>query len=34
MTKVPEYWSKAKRYLSKKDKRMSNLIDRIHNEAN
>ena len=26
MTKVPEYWSKAKRYLSKKDKRMSKLI--------
>ena len=26
MTKVPEYWNKAKRYLSKKDKVMSKLI--------
>ena len=26
MTKVPKYWSKAKRYLSKKDNRMSRLI--------
>ena len=26
MTKVPKYWSKAKKYLSKKDKIMSNLI--------
>ena len=26
MTKVPKYWSKAKRYLSKKDKIMSKLI--------
>ena len=26
MTKVPKYWNKAKRYLSKKDKIMSKLI--------
>ena len=26
MTKVPKYWSKAKKYLSKKDKIMSRLI--------
>ena len=26
MTKVPKYWSKAKRYLSKKDKILSKLI--------
>jgi DNA-3-methyladenine glycosylase II len=26
MTKVPKYWIKAKKYLSKKDKRMSKLI--------
>jgi DNA-3-methyladenine glycosylase II len=26
MTKVPKYWSKAKKYLSKKDKKMSKLI--------
>ena len=26
MTSVPKYWSKAKRYLSKKDKTMSRLI--------
>ena len=26
MTKVPRYWSKAKRFLSKKDKKMSKLI--------
>ena len=26
MTKIPKYWSKAKIYLSKKDKIMSNLI--------
>ena len=26
MTKVPKYWNKAKRYLSKKDKTISNLI--------
>ena len=26
MTKVPRYWSKAKKYLSKKDKEMSKLI--------
>ena len=26
MTKVPKYWNKAKKYLSKKDKRMSKLI--------
>ena len=27
MTKVPKYWSRAKRHLSKKDKIMSKLID-------
>ncbi len=26
MTKYPKYWNKAKKYLSKKDKRMSKLI--------
>ena len=26
MTKVPKYWNKAKRYLSKKDKVMKKLI--------
>ena len=26
MTKVPRYWSKAKKYLSKKDKKMAKLI--------
>ena len=26
MTKVPKYWKKAKKFLSKKDKRMSKLI--------
>ena len=26
MTKVPKYWKKAKKYLSKRDKRMSQLI--------
>ena len=26
MTKVPKYWNKAKKYLSKKDKTMSKLI--------
>ena len=26
MTKVPRYWSKAKKYLSKKDKKMLKLI--------
>ncbi len=26
MTKVPKYWNKAKKFLSKKDKRMSKLI--------
>ena len=26
MTKVPKYWNKAKKYLSKKDKIMSKLI--------
>ena len=28
MTNVPKYWNKAKKYLSKKDKVMSNLIKR------
>ena len=26
MTKVPKYWNKAKKYLSKKDQTLSNLI--------
>ena len=26
MTKAPEYWNKAKKYLSKKDLRMAKLI--------
>ena len=26
MTKVPKYWNKAKKYLSKKDKIISKLI--------
>jgi len=26
MTKVPKYWNKAKKYLSKKDKILSSLI--------
>ena len=26
MTKIPKYWSKAKRYLSKKDKVIAELI--------
>ena len=26
MTKIPKYWTKAKKYLSKKDKKMSKLI--------
>jgi DNA-3-methyladenine glycosylase II len=26
MTKIPKYWTKAKRYLSKKDKKMAKLI--------
>ena len=28
MTKIPKYWNKAKKYLSKKDRIMSNLIDK------
>ena len=28
MTKIPKYWNTAKRYLSKKDKRMADLIKR------
>ena len=28
MTNVPKYWNKAKKYLSKKDKVMANLIKR------
>ena len=28
MTKIPNYWNKAKKYLSKKDRIMSNLIDK------
>ena len=30
MTKGPKYWNKAKKYLSKKDKRMSKLIKDYH----
>ena len=30
MTKVPKYWNTAKKYLSKKDKVMSNLIKNYH----
>ena len=26
MTRIPKYWTKAKKYLSKKDKTMSKLI--------
>ena len=26
MTKIPKYWNKAKKYLSKKDKTLSKLI--------
>ena len=26
MTRIPKYWTKAKKYLSKKDKKMSKLI--------
>ena len=33
MTKVPKYWSKAKKYLSKKDKIMSNLIKNYENPS-
>ena len=28
MTKIPNYWNKAKKYLSKKDRIMLNLIDK------
>ena len=28
MTKIPNYWNKAKKYLSKKDRIMSNLINK------
>ena len=28
MTKIPKYWNKAKKYLSRKDKIMSNLINK------
>ena len=28
MTKIPKYWNKAKKYLSKKDRIMSNLINK------
>ena len=28
MTRVPKYWNKAKKYLSKKDKILSKLIKR------
>ncbi len=33
MTKVPKYWNKAKRYLSKKDKRMSKLIKKYQSPS-
>ena len=26
MTRIPKYWTKAKKYLSKKDKKMAKLI--------
>ena len=33
MTKVPKYWNTAKKYLSKKDKVMSNLIKNYHDPS-
>ena len=35
MTKVPKYWNKAKKYLSRKDKIMSNLINnyKVHQKS-
>ena len=33
MTKVPHYWNKAKKYLSKKDKVMANLIRSYHSPS-
>jgi DNA-3-methyladenine glycosylase II len=33
MTKIPKYWNKAKRYLSKKDKTMSKLIKSYQNPS-
>ena len=33
MTKIPKYWSKAKIYLSKKDRTMSNLIRRYQSPS-
>ena len=33
MTKVPNYWNKAKKYLSKKDKVMANLIKNYHSPS-
>ena len=30
MTKIPKYWSKAKKYLSKKDRVISKLIRNYH----
>ena len=33
MTKTPKYWSKAKKYLSKKDKTMSSLIKKYRSPS-
>ena len=33
MTKVPKYWNKAKKYISKKDKIMSKLIKNYHSPS-
>ena len=33
MTKVPKYWNKAKRYLSKKDKIIAKLITNYHSPS-
>ena len=33
MTKVPKYWNKAKKYLSKKDRVMKNLIEKYKHKT-
>ena len=33
MTKIPNYWNKAKKYLSKKDRVMSNLINQYRSPS-
>ena len=33
MSKVPKYWNKAKKYLSKKDKVMSSLIKKYESPS-